>query len=153
MGCNTCHMRVMPTGAVVPGAQGNNPGDREGASMLRATAKAGDPVKVLERIRAFTRQFEMPWLPEDPNRRIEEMSLDELIAAGEEIPPGVTARSNTSLIVPPQIPDLIGVQEHRYLDHTGLVRHRDIGDLMRYSSLVQDMSALDRYGDLQPPKL
>jgi hypothetical protein len=153
MGCNTCHMRVMPKGAVVPGAQGNNPGDREGASMLRATAKAGDPLKVLERIRAFTRQFEMPWLPEDPNRRIEEMSLDELIAAGEEIPPGVTARSNTSLIVPPQIPDLIGVQERRYLDHTGLVRHRDIGDLMRYSSLVQDMSALDRYGDLQPPKL
>ena len=56
MGCNTCHTRVMTDGAVVAGAQGNNPGDREGALMLRRAAKAGDPVKVLERIRAFTRQ-------------------------------------------------------------------------------------------------
>ena len=152
MGCNTCHTRVMTDGAVVPGAQGNNPGDREGASMLRGAAKAGDPFKVLERIRAFTRQFEMPWLSDDPNRRAQVMSLDELVAAGEEIPPGVTARSNTSMFVPPQIPDLIGVEERRYLDHTGLVRHRGIGDLMRYSSLVQDMAGLDRYGDLQPPK-
>jgi hypothetical protein len=150
MGCNTCHTRVMTDGAVVPGAQGNNPGDRQGASMLRGVAQAGDPVKVLERIRAFTRQFEMPWLPDDPNRRAQEMSLDELVATGEEIPPGVTARSNTSMFVPPQIPDLIGVEERRYLDHTGLVRHRGIADLMRYSSLVQDMSGYDRYGDLQP---
>jgi hypothetical protein len=152
MGCNTCHTRVMTDGAVVPGAQGNNPGDRQGASMLRGVAQAGDPVKVLERIRAFTRQFEMPWLPDDPNRRAQEMSLDELVATGEEIPPGVTARSNTSMFVPPQIPDLIGVEERRYLDHTGLVRHRGIGDLMRYSSLVQDMSGYDRYGDLPPLK-
>ena len=152
MGCNTCHTRVMTDGAVVPGAQGNNPGDRQGASMLHGVAQSGDPVKVLERIRAFTRQFEMPWLPDDPNRRAQEMSLDELVAAGEEIPPGVTARSNTSMFVPPQIPDLIGVEERRYLDHTGLVRHRGIGDLMRYSSLVQDMSGYDRYGDLEPLK-
>jgi hypothetical protein len=149
MGCNTCHTRVMTDGAVVPGAQGNNPGDRQGASMLRGVAQAGDPVKVLERIRAFTRQFEMPWLPDDPNRHAQEMSLDELVATGEEIPPGVTARSNTSMFVPPQIPDLIGIEERRYLDHTGLVRHRGIGDLMRYSSLVQDMSGYDRYGDLE----
>jgi hypothetical protein len=152
MGCNTCHVRVVTDGAVVPGAQGNNTGDREGALMLRWAAKVGDPVQVLGRIRAFTRQVEMPWLPEDPNGRAQEMSLAELIAAGEEIPPSVTARSNTSMFVPPQIPDLIGIEERRYLDHTGLVRHRDIGDLMRYSSLVHDISGLDRYGNLQPPK-
>ena len=79
------------------------------------------------------------------------MSLDGLIAAGEAIPPGVTARSNTSIFLPPQIPDLIGVEQRRYLDHTGLVRHRSVGDLMRYCSLVQDVSKLDRYGDSPPP--
>ncbi|MEX2264028.1 MAG: hypothetical protein WD696_18895 [Bryobacteraceae bacterium] len=152
MGCSTCHIRVMADGTVVPGAQGNNPGDRQGAWMLRRAAQAGDPAKVLERIRGFARQFEMPWLRDDPNRRPQTMSLDDLIAAGEAIPPGVTARSNTSLLVPPQIPDLIGVEERRYLDHTGLVRHEGIGDLMRYSSLVQDMVALDRYGDAPPPR-
>ena len=151
MGCNTCHTRVMTDGTVVPGAQGNNPGDREGAWMLRRAAQAGDPAKVLERIRRFARQFEMPWLPDDPNQRARTMSLDELIAVGQAIPPGVTARSNTSMFVPPQIPDLIGVKERRYLDHTGLVRHESIADLMRYSSLVQDMVGLDRYGDSQPP--
>jgi hypothetical protein len=76
------------------------------------------------------------------------MTLEDLIAAGDAIPAGVTARANTSMFLPPQIPDLIGVQDRRYLDHTGLIRHRDIGDLMRYSSLSQDMFVMDRYGPL-----
>lgn len=150
MGCNTCHIRVLPDGTIVPGAQGNNPGDREGAEMLRRAARFGDSTKIQERIRGFARQFEMPWLADDPNRRARTMSLDNLIAAGEAIPPGVTARSNTSIFLPPQIPDLIGVEQRRYLDHTGLVRHRGVGDLMRYCSLVQDISARDRYGESQP---
>ncbi len=152
MGCNTCHTRVLPDGRVVPGAQGNNPGDRQGAAMLGRAARASDPLKVLERARGFAQQFEMPWLASDPNRRARSMSLEELIAAGQAIPPGVTARRNTSMFVPPQIPDLIGVAERRYLDHTGLVRQRSIGDLMRYASLVQDMTGLDRYGPSQPPE-
>jgi hypothetical protein len=151
MGCNTCHTRVMPDGSVVPGAQGNNPGDRQGARLMRRAASAGDPAAVLERVRGFARQFEVPWLEEDPNRRARSMSLDELLAAGEAIPPGVTARSHTSLLLPPQIPDLIGVRERRYLDHTGLVRHNAIGDLMRYSALVQDTIGLARYGKTAPP--
>jgi hypothetical protein len=150
MGCNTCHTRVLPDGSVAPGAQGNNPGDREGARLLRRMAEAGDAGQVLEHARGFARQFEMPWLPDDPNRRARTMSLAELIAAGEAIPPGVTARSGTSMFLPPQIPDLIGVQERRYLDHTGVVRHRSIGDLMRYASLVQDIAAMDRYSDDAP---
>lgn len=146
MGCNTCHTRVLEDGTVVPGAQGNNPGDRQGARMLARAAKA-DPSQALERMRGFALQFEMPWLRDDPNRRPRTMTLDELIAAGESIPAGVTARANTSMLVPPQIPDLIGVADRHYLDHTGLVRQRGIGDLMRYSSLAQDLFALDRYGD------
>jgi hypothetical protein len=120
--------------------------------MLRRAAQFGDAAKVLERIRGFARQFEMPWLADDPNRLAQTMSLDSLIAAGEAIPPGVTARSNTSIFLPPQIPDLIGIEERRYLDHTGLVRHRSVGDLMRYCSLVQDLSARDRYDNSQPQR-
>jgi hypothetical protein len=150
MGCNTCHTRVLHDGTVVHGAPGNNPGDRQGALLLRRAA--GDPSKVLERARGFARELELSWLPDDPNRLARSLSLDELIAAGEAIPPGVTARSNTSIFLPPQIPDLIGVEDRRYLDHTGLVRQRSIGDLMRYSSLVQDVFAFDRYGDAPPAK-
>jgi hypothetical protein len=151
MGCNTCHTRVMKDGSVLPGAQGNNPGDRQGASMLRRAAAAGASDKVLAQVRTFARQFEVPGLSEDPNRLAQSMSLEQLIAAGDAIPPGVTARSHTSMLLPPQIPDIIGVQERRFLDHTGLVRQSSIGDLMRYSTLVQDTIGLARYGDSEPP--
>lgn len=153
MGCNTCHTRVMPDGTVVPGAQGNNPGDRQGAWMLERAAKFAGPEKILERMRGFARQFEMPWVPDDPNRVYRTMSLEQMIETGRKIPPGVNARSNTSLLFPPQIPDLIGVAERHYLDHTGLVHQRSIGDLMRYSSLVQDVLSSSVYGGPEPPKI
>ncbi len=146
MGCNTCHTRVLPDGTVVPGAQGSNPNDRQGALLLRATAKAIGADKVAAQVRGFARQFELPWVPNDFNRLTATMDLDTFVAAGAAIPPGVTARANTSMLLPPQIPDLIGVRDRRYLDHTGLIRHRNIGDLMRYSSLAQDLFTADRYG-------
>ena len=150
MGCVTCHTRVMSDGSVIAGAQGNNPSDREGAMLLRASAKAMGPDRILAQVRKFALQFESPWVENDLNRATEKMSLDEFIAAGEAIPPGVTARANTSMLLPPQIPDLIGVSDRKFLDHTGLIRQRSIGDLMRYSTLAQDMFNADRYGASAP---
>lgn len=152
MGCNTCHVRVLPDGSLVPGAQSNNPADRQGARMLEGAARFAGPEKILERIREFALQFELPWLEADLNRQARTLSLDDLVAAGMAIPPGATARSFTSMFVPPQIPDLIGVEERRFLDHTGLVRQRGPADLMRYSSLVQDMMGYARYGDFEPQR-
>ncbi len=148
MGCATCHTRVLKDGTVVPGAQGNNPNDYEGALLLQTSAKLIGSEKMLEQVHSFARQFELPWQPDDINRLASSLSLDQLIAAGQAIPPGVTARANTSILLPPQIPDLIGVRERRFLDHTGLVRQRNIGDLMRYVSLAQDVFSADRYGSL-----
>jgi len=145
MNCATCHTRVLKDGTVVPGAQGNNPNDYEGALLLQASAQVIGREKALEQVHSFARQFELPWVPDDINRLAGSMDLDQLIAAGKAIPPGVTARANTSILLPPQIPDLIGVRERRYLDHTGIVRQRDIGDLMRYISLAQDVYSADRY--------
>jgi len=147
MGCNTCHTRVMADGTVVPGAQGNNPGDRQGAWMLRRAQKFAPAEELLKRVRTFARQFEVPGLADDPNRAAQTMSLDEIVGAGEAIPAGVTARSHTSMLLPPQIPDLIGVRDRHFLDHTGIIRQRSIGDLMRYSTLVQDVIGLARFGD------
>ena len=148
MGCATCHTRVLPDGTVVPGAQGNNPNDRQGAEMLRLASHSPAAAKTLERVAGFARQFEVPWVPDDPNRRTREMTLDEFIAAGEAIPAGMSARANTSMLLPPQTPDLIGVKDRKFLDHTGLIRQRGIGDLMRYSSLAQDLFSASRYGDI-----
>lgn len=150
MGCNTCHTRVLPDGRVAPGAQGNNPGDRQGARLLERGARFLGVEKMLKQARTFALQFELPWLDDDFNQRARTASLEELIAAGRAIPPGVTARAFTSMYAPPQIPDLIGVRDRKFLDHTGLVRHNEPADLMRYSSLVQDMMGYARYGDFPP---
>ena len=60
------------------------------------------------------------------------------------------ARHGTNPLVPARVPDLIGIQERRYLDATGLARHRDIGDLMRYAAMNQDTDVLARYRDFVP---
>ncbi len=148
MGCNTCHTRVLNNGTVVPGAQGNNANDRQGARQLRKSAQLIGEEKTLQSVRHFAQQFELPWLQDDINRRARSMTLEQFIAAGEAIPPGLSARANTSMLLPPQIPDLIGVRERKYLDHTGFIHHREIADLMRYTSLAQDLFAQDRYGVL-----
>ncbi len=139
MGCNTCHTRVLQDGTVIAGAQGNNPNDREGAMLLRATAQVMGADRAAATAKRFALQFEAPWAASDVNHLTQSMTLDDLIAAGEAIPPGVTARANTSMLLPPQIPDLIGVSERKFLDHTGFIRQRSIADLMRYSTLAQDM--------------
>jgi hypothetical protein len=51
---------------------------------------------------------------------------------------------------PLKIPDLIGVEHRKYLDHTGLQRHRGIVDLMRYAALNQGGDDLASYGGFVP---
>ncbi len=60
------------------------------------------------------------------------------------------ARHGTSPWTPVQIPDLIGIKDRKYLDRTGLVRHRDIGDLMRYAALNQVTDILASYKGYVP---
>jgi hypothetical protein len=63
---------------------------------------------------------------------------------------GVLARQGTSRSHPANIPSLIGVQDRKYLDATGLVRNRSIGDLMRYAILNEGLDTLAHFGDFQP---
>jgi len=124
LSCATCHTRVQPDGSVIEGAQGALP-----------DALLGFPPQV-QAARAFQRAlYRVPWLDKDPIDRVETMSVDEISALKAAMPLGVVARHGSSLFAPTQIPDLIGIAERKYLDHTGLIRHRDIGDLMRYAAL------------------
>lgn len=146
--CLMCHARVLPDGTLVKGAQGNFPVDRVlGANLRQQAAEAKDPAAFLQAIRLGQRAFyAMPWLRPDPAARVETMSLEEIAAAYEAIPPGVSTRVNLSLFAPAQIPDLIGIADIRHLDHTGIILHRSIADLMRYVALVQGANSLDRFG-------
>jgi hypothetical protein len=150
LACAMCHTRVLPNGSAVDGAQGNFPFDRALAFRLRANVAVRGNAALEDEKTANRALFRSPWLQNDPAARTDSMSLEQLIQAFEAIPPGVNARHGTGLWSPAQIPDLIGVRDRRYLDHTGLVRHRDIGDLMRYAALNQDADMLSSYGDFRP---
>lgn len=50
--------------------------------------------------------------------------------------PGAITRWNGSLLYPAKIPDLIGIKDRKYIDHTATHLHRGIGDLMRYAAQV-----------------
>jgi hypothetical protein len=149
--CVMCHARVMPDGALLKGAQGNFPADRIVADNLRHQAAAtSDPAALLDGVRIGQRTFfSMPWLTPDPIARVSTMSIEEIARVYESVPVGASTRVNLSLFSPAQIPDLIGVKERRFLDHTGLVRQRSIADLMRYVAIVQGANAFDRFGDFR----
>ena len=150
--CAMCHTRVMPDGNVVKGAQGNFPFDRAAALQLRKLAgEAQQPEPLLERVHLVLRSsFDAPWLDSGPEPRPYELSVDEVVEALAAVPPGVTDRGGSSLFHPVQTPDLIGLKDRHYLDHTGLVEQRSIGDLMRYAALNQDTKDLGRYGSFIP---
>jgi hypothetical protein len=128
--CAMCHTRVqkLPDGKriVLHGAQGNFPFDRVIAYLTRATAPAaGDEQKLLDEDTRLTRLlFAAPWLRPDPLEPYFRLSLSERLAMADPVPPGVLMRHGTSPFSPVQVPDLIGIEGRRYLDRTGLVRHR-----------------------------
>ena len=141
--CGMCHTRVMPDGTIVKGAQGNFP-------FERATSLIVDRFND-EQLQGFERSFfGAPWIQPDPLHEIQKMSREKLVKMHAAIPAGVVARHGTNPQFPPQVPDLIGIKDRKYLDHTGLQLHRSITDLMRYAALNQGTDNLASYGGFIP---
>jgi hypothetical protein len=141
--CSLCHTRVLPDGAVVKGAQGNFPFERAAALTVNRFK--------LEQMLGFERSFfDAPWVKPDPLRDIQQMSPEKLAEMHAAIPPGVIARHGTNPMFPPQVPDLIGIRDRKYLDHTGLQLHRSIADMMRYAALNQGADNLASYSGFIP---
>jgi hypothetical protein len=151
-GCIACHTRVLPDGSAIRGAQGNFPLDRGvGIELARAAAAAQDRGAFERDIRASNRRsWAAPWSSQDPFVRLDRLMFNEMTAVFEAIPPGAHFRQRSSPFHPPVIPNLIGVKDLKYLDITGLVRHRSIEDLMRYAALNQGGDSLTRFGDFVP---
>jgi hypothetical protein len=152
LACAHCHTRVMPDGSIIKAAQGNFPDDRAfGYEQRIAEAKAKNKDSVLKDFREFIRRsYGAPWIKDDASARADRMSVSELASVMEAISPGSCARQGTSPFYPAAIPDLIGVKDRLYLDSTGLVRQRSIGDLMRYAALNQGADELTLYDQFRP---
>jgi len=79
----------------------------------------------------------VPWLKDDPNLRLKKLTAAEYNAlVAEERQGGAITRWNGSILFPAKMPDLIGIKERKYIDHTATHLHRGIGDLMRYAAQV-----------------
>jgi hypothetical protein len=89
------------------------------------------------------RQFGVPWIKNDIHEKLKTMPEQEIGALfGAEIA-GVSDRPNGSIYYVTKVPDLIGIRDRKFIDHTATHQHRNIGDLMRYAALVEYSDSMD----------
>jgi hypothetical protein len=132
--CSSCHTRVMPDGSLLRGAPFNVPFDGVvGELVSRGVPRffPGDSLAV-----ANWRPFTVPWVRDDIHAALKSMPGAEFGALSASVPPGAFARANGSPYYPTKVPDLIGLKERQYIDHTGTHRLRGAADVMRYAALV-----------------
>ncbi len=132
--CSSCHTRVMPDGSLLRGAPFNVPFDGVVGELVTggvARFFRGDSPAV-----SNWRTFTAPWVPGDIHDALRSMSGAELGALAASVPAGAFARTNGSPFFPTKVPDLIGLKDRKYIDHTGTHRLRGGADLMRYAALV-----------------
>jgi hypothetical protein len=132
-------------GTVVPGAQGNM-----NERVFHAQDLASGRMDVANWLSHMKQTSTVPWLRPDPAGTHPSFSRKQAIEAERTIVPGTFVRTGTNPLFPPKMPDLIGVENRRFLDATGLVQHRSIGDLMRYAALVDGMEQLSSYDGFRP---
>lgn len=146
LSCAMCHTKVMPDGTVIKGAQGNFPYDSIFAYDYNRSTDDITQIRAIE-----STLYAAPWLKPDPyGSQIEKLSKEEFAALHKKIPTGTMARHGATTLDPAKVPDLFDLKQRTYFDSTGLVQHRDIVDLMRYSALNQDGDFIARYGDFIP---
>jgi hypothetical protein len=139
--CSLCHTRVMADGTFLNGAPFNVEFDGViGELATRGTAVffPGDSSTV-----SSWRQYTVPWIQDDLHEPMKSMPELELGALGRAIPAGAFARFNGSPYYPTKVPDLIGIKDRKYIDHTGTHRVRGPSDVMRYAALVSCCDSAD----------
>ena len=145
--CGGCHTRVMPDGSLLNGAPFNVPLNGVlGELAARGTALffPGDSPAI-----ASWREFTVPWIRNDIHDSMKSMTEVEAGALFGSIPTGAFARFNGSPYYMTKVPDLIGIKDRKYIDHTGTHRLRGPEDVMRYAALV---SCCDR-ADFGPHRI
>ena len=145
--CSDCHTRIMPDGSFFEGAQGMVDQPLP-AATLRAIRESTER-DFHQRVDRAWINFGAPWVM-TKEAYAASLTKDELIRQLGARHPGVLARQGTSSSHPPHIPSLIGVEDIKYLDATGLVHNRSMGDLMRYAIINEGLDTLARFGDFQP---
>jgi hypothetical protein len=146
--CASCHTRGMPDGSIVTGAQGNAPIERQltwlNRWLLRREPKAAAILLNLE--------WSISGAPWAMSRAEFDKALpiEEFLRRTAAMQPGLLERHGTSSTSPSKVPSLIGLKDIKFLDSTGLMRHRSTGDLMRYAIANYGLDIMAHFGDFQP---
>lgn len=141
--CATCHTQVTKEGKTIIGAGGNHAFDPGFALILESGALSWEQIKAGNK-----GGFYAPWAADKVPVVYD--SLKEFIAYLKKVPPGAMFRQGVGLKEPVAVPDLIGLKDIKYFDRTGLMRHNNPGDLMRYAAFNQGMDMLTSYDDFLP---
>jgi mono/diheme cytochrome c family protein len=135
--CASCHTRLMNDGMLLHGAPPNEDASPFGPFKLApwsvSPVSLGDEPPGVMHWRAFA----APWIADDVHAAFKAMSppqLGPLLRGAFAV--GLFPRWNGSSFYPTKIPDLIGIRDRKYIDHTATHLHRGPGDLMRYAALV-----------------
>jgi hypothetical protein len=160
--CGFCHTRVLDDGRIAIGAQGKTP-ILPIAQALASFAPApttppatASVASAQENAKAnLLARNTLPWLTTNPTDELNKLTLAEINGRIERVP-GIFARPGTEFW-PTKTPDLIGLKERKYLDATGVSRHRSIEDFMRYVATIEPLPSLlqyasfGKYGTFLPP--
>lgn len=144
--CAGCHTRLLPDGTLFEGGQGV---PFFGSATAEATVRSETPERFQRVVDSWWKRYGVPWIEskEDFEKRL---TRDEVIRIFEAFQPAVFPRQGTSYDHPVRVPSLVGVGDLKYLDATGLVRNRSIGDLMRYAVVNEGLDMSAHFGDFQP---
>lgn len=150
--CSDCHLRHRPDGTRIagpPGIPGPAPSPLARLIGLATGVIPGAPPFNLAPEPQFYgmwayQAYAVPWIKDDINERVKTLTRAEVRAFDSSaVRGGGFPRWNGSLYYPSKIPDLIGIEERKYIDHTATHLHRGIGDLMRYAALVSFAETVD----------
>ncbi len=143
--CSSCHVQWHRDGRSIPGAPPGGPG------MFRRTGLISQMHVANRVVRGQTpfvmasdlpsdglyQAWSVPWLKNDVHRQLESMPREKLEALNAAFSrSGGFPRWNGSVFYPARMPDLIGIKDRKYFDHTATHLHRNIADLMRYAAAV-----------------
>ena len=157
--CAMCHVQIHD-GKVVEGPPNNHtPFGPLMGDLTRRYAQMSPAFFETRRRQQMREDYRVPYLLDDPNLKAADLPVEKIAELYEGVPLGVYMRTNTSLMYPVKIANLIGIKDMKYFDRTATSRQRDITDLMRYVASIADVTdALTIYGDgvgghLDPAKL
>ncbi len=151
--CRNCHLQYLQDGTPIPGAPTFATSLTRFRSRLIGRAQiakhvidGGMPFLMIgEPFGARLYQaFGVPWRDGDGYQQLKGMTESDYSALrGAFARSGGVPRWNGSLYYPAKIPDLIGIKDRKYIDHTATHLNREIGDLMRYAALVSFAETTD----------